>query len=43
MLVIDGGSVTEANEVQCSKASLPMLVNDGGSVTEANEVQPQKA
>ena len=39
MLLIDGGSVTEANEVQYLKTPCPMLLIDGGSLTEANEAQ----
>ena len=42
MLVNDSGSVTEANEVQPSKASSPMLINDGGNLTIANEMHSWK-
>ena len=43
MLVIDCGSVTEANDVQPWKTKPSMVVNDVGSDTEINDVQPSKA
>jgi len=41
MVIIDGCSVTEANDTQPWKALLPIRVtNDGGSVMAVNDVQP---
>ena len=39
MLVTDGGSVTEINDLQPWKAYLLIIVTDGDSVTDDNDVQ----
>jgi len=40
MLVVNGGSDTETNDVQPEKRRLLMVVTDGGSDTETNDLQP---
>ena len=43
MVVMVGGSVSDVNDAQPSKAQLPMVVMVGGSVSEVKDEQPLNA